>query len=113
MPTMTFVLSRAPFDSAILTFLAMSVLVITHWSENYGDANAPVSQSFLSAWRSIKSGSLSLLVEFSSRKKKEFFSRSENFTSGNCSSLVRSLDVRLHSGMDARLDRSLEFKQTR
>ena len=52
--------SRAPFDSAILTFVAMSVLVITHWSENYGDANAPISQSFLSAWRSIKSGSFSL-----------------------------------------------------
>ena len=47
---------RAPFDSAILSFIAMCVLLITNWTENYGDANAPISQSFLSAWHSIKSG---------------------------------------------------------
>jgi hypothetical protein len=46
---------RAPFDSAILTFIAMCILLVTTWSENYGDANAPISQSFLSAWQSIKS----------------------------------------------------------
>ncbi|CAF4397071.1 unnamed protein product, partial [Rotaria sordida] len=33
----------------------MCCLLVTTWSENYGDANAPVSQSFLSAWKSIKS----------------------------------------------------------
>ena len=48
--------SSAPFDSAILTFIAMCVLLVTSWSENYGDANAPISQSFVSAWKSIKSG---------------------------------------------------------
>jgi hypothetical protein len=47
---------RAPFDSAILSFIAMCIFVVTTWSENYGDANAPISQSFLSAWHSIKSG---------------------------------------------------------
>ena len=46
----------APFDSAIISFIAMCVLLITSWSENYGDANAPVSQSFISAWHAIKSG---------------------------------------------------------
>jgi MFS family permease len=45
----------APFDSAILSFIAMCVLLITGWSENYGDANAPISQSFISAWEAIKS----------------------------------------------------------
>lgn len=33
----------------------MCVLLVTTWSENHGDANAPVSQSFISAWNSIKS----------------------------------------------------------
>lgn len=45
----------APFDTAIIVFVAMCILLVTNWSENYGDANAPVSQSFLSAWTSIKS----------------------------------------------------------
>jgi predicted MFS family arabinose efflux permease len=45
----------APFDSAILSFIAMCILLITTWSENYGDANAAVSQSFISAWNAIKS----------------------------------------------------------
>ncbi|CAF0780914.1 unnamed protein product [Rotaria sp. Silwood1] len=45
----------APFDTAIFVFIAMCFLLATTWSENYGDANAPVSQSFLSAWKSIKS----------------------------------------------------------
>jgi hypothetical protein len=34
----------------------MCALLITSWSENYGDANAAVSQSFISAWGAIKSG---------------------------------------------------------
>jgi len=45
----------APFDSAILSFVAMCALLITTWSENYGDANAPIAQSFVSAWKAIKS----------------------------------------------------------
>ncbi|CAF1141904.1 unnamed protein product [Rotaria sp. Silwood1] len=45
----------APFDSAIFSFIAMCILLITTWSENYGDANAPISQSFISAWTAIKS----------------------------------------------------------
>ncbi|CAF2049364.1 unnamed protein product [Rotaria magnacalcarata] len=45
----------AAFDTAILIFVAMCFLVVTTWSENYGDAHAPISQSFLSAWKSIKS----------------------------------------------------------
>ncbi|CAF0779867.1 unnamed protein product [Adineta steineri] len=45
----------APFDSAILSFIAMCVLLITTWSENYGDASAPISQSFISAYKAIKS----------------------------------------------------------
>ncbi len=34
----------------------MCILLITSWSENYGDANAPISQSFIAAWHAIKSG---------------------------------------------------------
>lgn len=34
----------------------MCVLLVTTWSENHGDASAPISQSFISAWGSIKSG---------------------------------------------------------
>ena len=49
-------LFRAPFDSAILSFIAMCALLITTWTENYGDASAPVMQSFVSAWNAIKSG---------------------------------------------------------
>jgi len=45
----------APFDTAILSFIAMCALLVTTWSENYGDANAPISQSFISAWEAIKS----------------------------------------------------------
>ncbi|CAF0836487.1 unnamed protein product [Adineta steineri] len=45
----------APFDSAILVFIAMCFILATTWSENHGDASAPISQSFLSAWNSIKS----------------------------------------------------------
>ncbi|UJR37609.1 hypothetical protein I4U23_030306 [Adineta vaga] len=45
----------APFDSAILTFVAMCLFLMVTWSENHGDANAPVSQSFSSAWISIRS----------------------------------------------------------
>ncbi|CAF3621521.1 unnamed protein product [Rotaria sordida] len=45
----------APFDSAIISFIAMCILLITTWSENYGDANAHVLQSFISAWTAIKS----------------------------------------------------------
>jgi MFS family permease len=45
----------APFDSAIISFIAMCAILITTWSENYGDANAAVSQSFISAWHAIKS----------------------------------------------------------
>jgi len=45
----------APFDTAIFTFIAMCVLLLTNWSENYGDANAPISQSFIAAWKAIRS----------------------------------------------------------
>ncbi|CAF0820693.1 unnamed protein product [Adineta ricciae] len=45
----------APFDSAIISFIAMCALLITTWTENYGDANAPAMQSFVSAWNAIKS----------------------------------------------------------
>ena len=57
----------APFDSAILSFIAMCVLLVTTWSENHGDANAPVSQSFISAYNSIKSGAFDRLSCRSSR----------------------------------------------
>ena len=40
----------------MLSFVAMCILLMKTWSENYGDASAPVSQSFLSAWQAIKSG---------------------------------------------------------
>ncbi|CAF1505001.1 unnamed protein product [Adineta ricciae] len=52
----------APFDSAIITFFAMCVFLITTWSENYGDASAPASQSFLSAWTAIRSDRKILLL---------------------------------------------------
>ncbi|CAF0723240.1 unnamed protein product [Didymodactylos carnosus] len=45
----------APFDSAIISFIAMCVLLVTTWSENHGDANAPLTQSFISAWHAVKS----------------------------------------------------------
>ena len=34
----------------------MVIYIIFNWSENYGDANAQVKQSFITAWESIKSG---------------------------------------------------------
>ncbi len=34
----------------------MCILLVKTWSENHGDANAPASQSFISAWKAIKSG---------------------------------------------------------
>lgn len=49
---------RAPFDSAVITFIAMIALLVTSWTENHGDAGAPAIQSFVSAWNAIKSGKL-------------------------------------------------------
>ncbi|CAF1454912.1 unnamed protein product, partial [Didymodactylos carnosus] len=49
------VIGCAPFDSAIISFIAMCILLVTTWSENHGDANAPISQSFISAWNAIMS----------------------------------------------------------
>lgn len=34
----------------------MCIFLVTSWSENYGDANAPVSQSFIDGWKVVKSG---------------------------------------------------------
>lgn len=45
-----------------MTFAALVVLLITTWSENYGDANAPVFQSFFSAWNSLLSDRKILLL---------------------------------------------------
>ena len=89
--------NRAPFDSAIISFVAMCILLITSWSENHGDAHAPASQSFLSAWKSIKSGSKKNDEHFC---LVEFFSRSKNLSLGHRSSLIRSIDVRFRSWMD-------------
>ena len=72
----------------------MCILLITSWSENHGDAHAPASQSFLSAWKSIKSGSKKNDEHFC---LVEFFSRSKNLSLGHRSSLIRSIDVRFRS----------------
>jgi hypothetical protein len=57
----------------------MFILLITTWSENYGDANAPISQSFLSAWQSIKSG---LIIDEYSSLYNNFYSDRKIFFLG-------------------------------
>lgn len=34
----------------------MSVILIYTWPENYGDSKAAIHESFVEAWRTIKSG---------------------------------------------------------
>ncbi|GMT26124.1 hypothetical protein PFISCL1PPCAC_17421 [Pristionchus fissidentatus] len=45
----------APFDVALLVLLLQAVLVLTNWSENYGDEKATTSESFVKAWMVIRS----------------------------------------------------------
>lgn len=52
----------APFDSALLVLIIMVIYIYFNWSENFGDANAQVKQSFITAWESIKSDRKILLL---------------------------------------------------
>lgn len=54
----------APFDTSLLVLILMVIYIIFNWSENYGDANAQVKQSFVTAWESIKSDKKVLLLGF-------------------------------------------------
>lgn len=49
-------LNSAPFDTAFLVYIVMIAFIYFNWTENYGDANAQIKQSFITAWTSIKSG---------------------------------------------------------
>jgi MFS family permease len=44
----------APFDMAIVILVAMSVILVFTWPENYGDSKAAVHQSFVDAYDTIK-----------------------------------------------------------
>jgi MFS transporter, MFS domain-containing protein family, molybdate-anion transporter len=52
----------APFDTALLVFIIMIIFIIFNWSENYGDSDAQIQQSFKTAWNSIKSDRKILLL---------------------------------------------------
>ena len=47
---------RAPFDLALFSLIVMVAFIVAYWGENYGDAQAELRQSFITAWKSIKSG---------------------------------------------------------
>lgn len=104
---------RAPFDTAILVFIAMCFLLVTNWSENYGDANAPVSQSFRSAWTSIKSGRT--ITKMKQKLIILFFDclRPKNLSVGYCSSTFRSINVRFCTWMDTCSNRSIKSRFNR
>ena len=53
-------LNRAPFDTAFLVYIVMIAFIYFNWTENYGDANAQIKQSFIRAWTSIKSGKIQI-----------------------------------------------------
>jgi hypothetical protein len=44
----------APFDVSLLVLLSMVALIVLNWSENFGDSQADVKQSFITAYNSIK-----------------------------------------------------------
>ncbi|RNA12370.1 molybdate-anion transporter-like isoform X2 [Brachionus plicatilis] len=52
----------APFDTSLLVLVLMVVLIVTNWSENYGDSQAHLKQSFLTAFDTIRSDTKVLLL---------------------------------------------------
>lgn len=44
----------APFDTSLLVLICMTIFIVMNWSENYGDSQAELKQSFIAAWISIK-----------------------------------------------------------
>uniref|UniRef100_A0A915DSQ4 Molybdate-anion transporter n=1 Tax=Ditylenchus dipsaci TaxID=166011 RepID=A0A915DSQ4_9BILA len=46
----------APFDVALILLIIMVVIMVGTWPENYGDSKAPVHQSFVDAFYTIKNG---------------------------------------------------------
>lgn len=51
-----FIYIRAPFDASLLVLASMVVIIAMNWSENFGDSQADLKQSFLTAWTSIRTG---------------------------------------------------------
>jgi hypothetical protein len=61
----TFIFSyyySAPFDVSLLVLITMTILIIMNWSENYGDSQAQIKQSFINAYNSIKTDRKVLLL---------------------------------------------------
>lgn len=54
----------APFDTSLLVLIGMTVYIVMNWSENYGDAHAQLQKSFITAWVSIKTGTLQIFVDY-------------------------------------------------
>ncbi|CAJ0603253.1 unnamed protein product [Cylicocyclus nassatus] len=44
----------APFDLSLIVLVVMSVFVFTTWTENYGDEKAPVKETFIKAFHTIR-----------------------------------------------------------
>lgn len=55
---MWFDFDRAPFDTSLLVLVCMTLFIFRNWSENHGDANAHLKQSFTTAWFAIQTGKL-------------------------------------------------------
>ena len=64
--------SSAPFDASLLVLVCMIALIFMNWSENFGDSQAQLKQSFVTAWTAIKTG----------KSEKLFFLNCDNFV--NC-----------------------------
>ena len=47
---------RAPFDVSLTVLVIMCVMIVTLWSQNYGDAQASISDSFKLATKYLKEG---------------------------------------------------------
>lgn len=46
--------NRAPFDFSLIVSMIMSLLLFVLWTENYGDVNVSISQSFCSSFWIIR-----------------------------------------------------------
>ncbi len=65
-----FFVYRAPFDVSFIVLTAMAVLIVLNWNENFGDSQAHLKQSFITAFNSIKSGNFNLQYKKSISKNK-------------------------------------------
>ncbi|CAF0937751.1 unnamed protein product [Brachionus calyciflorus] len=52
----------APFDTSLLVLVCMVALIFANWSENFGDSQAHIKQSFISALHAIKTDKKVLLL---------------------------------------------------